>query len=360
MLIARAPVRISLAGGGTDLAAYYERYGGMVISAAIAKYFYAVVEVTGRPGLQISSSDYHAFFRNPPGRPMEWEGDLSLPRAIVHHFGITDGIEMFLASEVPPGTGLGSSSSVAVTIIKALATLLRLPASKQMIAETACHIEIEKLGKPIGKQDQYAAAFGGLNAITFTRDQTIVEPLALSDFTRRTLEQSLLLFFTGASHNSATILREQTHSTQQQGGAVVDALHEIKRLAERTRAALESDHPERLGEFLHENWERKKRLASGISNRAIDEAYNTARAHGALGGKITGAGGGGFLMVYCPPARQEAVTCALEERGLLRMDFHVDSAGARVLVNSGARLDTEISAPRPAVPTITMPSRATA
>lgn len=357
MLIARAPLRISLAGGGTDLAAYYERYGGMVISAAIAKYFYAVVEVTGRPGLQISSSDYHAFFRNPPGHPMEWDGDLSLPRAIVHHFGITDGIEMFLASEAPPGTGLGSSSSVAVTIIKALATLLRLPVSKQMIAETACHIEIEKLGKPIGKQDQYAAAFGGLNAITFTRDQTIVEPLALSDYTRRTLEQSLLLFFTGASHNSATILREQTHSTKQQGGAVVDALHDIKRLAERTRAALESDHPERLGEFLHENWERKKRLASGISNQAIDEAYETARAHGALGGKITGAGGGGFLMLYCPPARHEAVTSALEERGLIRMDFHVDAAGARVLMNSGAQLDSEISGPLPAV---AIPSRATA
>lgn len=349
MLIARAPVRISLAGGGTDLAAYYERYGGLVISAAIAKYFYAVVEVTGRPGLQVASSDYHSFFRNPPGRQLAWEGDLSLPRAILHHFGVTDGIEMFLASEVPPGTGLGSSSTVAVTIIKALSTLMGQPASKHLVAETACHIEIEKLGKPIGKQDQYAAAFGGINAITFTRDQTFVEPLALSDATQRALQQSLLLFFTGASHNSATILREQTQSTQQTGSAVVDALHGIKRLAEQTRAALETGHPERIGELLHENWERKKRLASGISNRAIDEAYDTARAHGALGGKITGAGGGGFLMLYCPPAHQDAVTSALEERGLVRMDFHVDSAGARVLVNSGARLDSDIFMPPPVV-----------
>jgi D-glycero-alpha-D-manno-heptose-7-phosphate kinase len=359
MLIARAPVRISIAGGGTDLAAYYERFGGLVVSAAIAKYFYAVVEVTGRPGLQISSSDYHAFFRNPPGHQLAWEGDLSLPRAIVHHFGLTDGIEMFLASEVPPGTGLGSSSSVAVTIIKALATLLHQPATKQMVAETACYIEIEKLGKPIGKQDQYAAAFGGINAITFTRDQTIVEPLAISDATQRTLEQSLLLFFTGASHNSATILREQTKSTQQQNGAVVDALHDIKRLAEMTCDALETDHPERIGELLHENWERKKRLASGISNRAIDEAYDTARAHGALGGKITGAGGGGFLMLYCPPACHEAVTDALKEHGLIRMDFHVDSAGARVLVNSGAWLDSSSFTP-PSVPAAETENLATA
>lgn len=351
MLIARAPVRISLAGGGTDLAAYYEPYGGLVINAAIAKYFYAMVEVTGRPGLQISSSDYHAFFRNPPGRQLAWEGDLSLPRAILHHFGMTDGIELFLASEVPPGTGLGSSSAVTVTIIKALSALLRQPASKEAVAQAACHIEIEKLGKPIGKQDQYAAAYGGINAITFTSAQTLVEPLVLSDFTRRTLEQSLLLFFTGASHNSATILREQTRSTQQQGSAVMDALHGIKRLAEETRSALENDHPERLGEYLHENWERKKRLASGISNRSIDEAYDAARAHGASGGKITGAGGGGFLMLYCAPEHHEAVTSALEERGLVRMDFHIDSGGARVLVNNGAQLDDGISAPLPAVAT---------
>lgn len=347
MLIARAPVRISLAGGGTDLAAYYERYGGLVISAAIAKYFYAFVEVTGRPGLQISSSDYHALFRNPPGRQLAWEGDLSLPRAILHHFGLTDGIELFLASEVPPGTGLGSSSAVAVTIIKALATLLHQPSSKLAVAETACYIEIEKLGKPIGKQDQYAAAFGGINAITFTQETTSVEPLALSASTRRTIAQSLLLFFTGASHNSATILREQRHSTQQAGGVVVDALHDIKRLAQEARAALEDDRPDRLGELLHENWERKKQLASGISNRSIDEAYDEALAHGALGGKITGAGGGGFLMLYCPPAHQEAVTSALEDRGLIRMDFHLDSGGARVLVNSGVHLDGCMSAPPP-------------
>jgi D-glycero-alpha-D-manno-heptose-7-phosphate kinase len=349
MLIARAPLRISLAGGGTDLAAYYERYGGLVVSAAIAKYFYAIVEVTGRPGLQISSSDYHAFFRNPPGQQIAWDGDLSLPRAIIHHFGITDGIELFLASEVPPGTGLGSSSTVAVTIIKALSTLLRQPATKQMVAETACHMEIEKLGKPIGKQDQYASAFGGINAIAFRRDQTVVEPLVLADSTRRTLEQSLLLFFTGASHNSAIILQEQTKSSQQQGGAVVEALHGIKHLAELMRTALETGHPERIGELLHENWERKKRLAPGISNQFIDEAYETALAHGALGGKITGAGGGGFLMLYCPPRRQEDVTAALEERGLTRMDFHFDTAGARVLVNNGAWLDAGHFTPVPMV-----------
>lgn len=338
MLIARAPVRISLAGGGTDLAAYYERYGGMVVSAAIAKYFYAFVEVTGRPGLQISSSDYHAFFRHPPGRQLLWDGSLSLPRAILHRFGISDGLEMFLASEVPPGTGLGSSSTVAVTIIKALSTLQGKSFSKQQVAEEACAIEIEKLGMPIGKQDQYAAAFGGLNTITFSSAGTTVEPLSISDETRHTLERSLLLFFTGSAHNSATILAEQKRSSEQDQGKVVESLHIIKQLAVEARAALEADRPDRLGELLHENWERKKRLASGISNPRIDEAYEVARAHGALGGKITGAGGGGFLMVYCPPARQESVTSALDACGLVRMDYHFDHGGARVLMNSGLQL----------------------
>lgn len=346
MLIARAPVRISLAGGGTDLAAYYETHGGFVINVAIAKYFYAIIDVTARQGLQISSSDYHAFFRLPPGAQLAWEGDLRLPRAILHHFGITDGVELFLASEVPPGTGLGSSSTVTVTIVKALSTLRGQALTKADIAEEACAIEIEKLGMPIGKQDQYAASFGGINAIHFARDATTVTPLLLSEQTRTTLERSLLLFFTGSSHNSASILAEQRSSSQKQTGTVVDALHGIKRLAEQVHTALEQGHPDFLGEALHENWERKKRLASGISNTTIDQAYALARAHGAVGGKIAGAGGGGFLMLYCPPVHQEEVTAVLESQGLTRMDFHFDYGGARVLVNTGLRLPPSTTKPR--------------
>lgn len=353
MLIARAPVRISLAGGGTDLAAYYERNTGLVISAAIAKYFYAFIEVTGQPGLQISSSDYHAFFRHPHGQALAWDGDLSLPRAILHRFGVMDGVEVFLASEVPPGTGLGSSSTVTVTIIKALATLLGQTLTKQEVAEEACAIEIGKLGMPIGKQDQYAASFGGLNAITFTPQGAVVEPLTISDATRRTLDQNLMLFFTGSSHNSAVILAEQTRSSEH-NGAVVDALHGIKRLAEETRAALEGGKPDRIGDLLHENWERKKRLASGISNTRIDQAYTLAREHGALGGKIAGAGGGGFLLLYCPVACQDAVTRALEAEGLIRMDFHFDYGGARVLVNTGFQLPRSVAVTHGALEPLTV------
>jgi D-glycero-alpha-D-manno-heptose-7-phosphate kinase len=338
MLIARAPVRISLAGGGTDLSAYYEQFGGLVVGTAIAKYFYAFIEVSGRPGVQISSADYGTFYHHAEGQQMAWDGDLSLPRAVLHHHGVTSGVDLFLASEIPPGTGLGSSSAATVALVKGLRTLQSKTPSKQELAEEACAVEIEKLAMPIGKQDQYFAAFGGLNAISFSAEGTTVRPLRVTEETRRALEGNLLLFFTGSAHNSSHILSEQREATSQRQGVVVEALHQIKRLAQQTIIALEEGQPDQVGEMLHENWLYKKQLASGITNSSIDESYEIARFHGALGGKITGAGGGGFLMLYCPPGRQSAVTAALEARGLRRMDYFFDSGGARVLVNSGLNL----------------------
>src|SRR5438874_2284752 len=161
MLIARAPVRISFAGGGTDFEAYYREYGGLVVSTSIDKYFYVFANLNGLDSVQLSSSDYHMFFRQKRGQPVLWHGDLSLPRAFLHEFGIDSGISLFLASEVPPGTGLGSSSTVSVALAKALGSLCGWHLSKSQLAELASHVEIDKLGMPIGRQDQYAAAFGG-------------------------------------------------------------------------------------------------------------------------------------------------------------------------------------------------------
>jgi len=338
MLIARAPVRISLAGGGTDLPAYYEKYGGCVVSTTINKYFYTFLNVNEDQEIQITSSDYRTFYRHDGNGPPLWEGDLSLPRAILHHFGICRGVSMFLASEVPPGTGLGSSSTVAVAVIKAVATACGLHLSRQEIAELACHIEIEKLGMPIGKQDQYAAAFGGLNFISFTRDGVTVESLRITPQTRRDLEQHLLLFYTGAARDSASILGEQKKASARDDPKVIAALHAVKEMAYQVKACLERGEVRRIGELLHQNWEQKKRFASGVTNPLIDECYELARANGAVGGKITGAGGGGFLMLYCEPEHQDAVTQALEARGLKRMDFRFDYQGARILMNAALRL----------------------
>ncbi|MDQ4075426.1 MAG: GHMP kinase, partial [Chloroflexota bacterium] len=287
MLITRAPVRISFGGGGTDLEAYYGRYGGLVVSAAIDKYFYTIIS-NGRKdnGVQIISSDYRAFFRHDPNQPFFWNGGLPLPRAVLHHFGVERGCNLFLASEVPPGTGLGSSGSVAVTLVRAVSALCDRPLSRQEIAETAAYIEIEKLGMPVGKQDQYAAAFGGINVITFDREGTTVEPVRMSDEALHWFERSLLLFFMGSTRESSKILKQQKRASEDEQAQVINALHAIKELAQETREALEDGDLDRFGELLHRAWEHKKNLATDITNPRIDRCYEVARQNGAVGGKI--------------------------------------------------------------------------
>src|SRR5712692_3861028 len=333
MLIARAPVRISFAGGGTDLEAYYREHGGLVVSTSIDKYFYVFANLNGDESVQITSSDYRTFFRQRRGEPILWDGDLTLPRAFLHQFGIDGGISLFLASEVPPGTGLGSSSTVAVALAKTLGTLCNLGLRKAELAELASLVEIDRLGMPIGRQDQYAAAFGGLNALRFSARGVTVEPLELPD----EVERRLLLFFTGESRAAASILRDQQLASRQNDGVVVGTLHEIKAMAERTIELLRTGELDAYGELLHESWQAKKRLARGITTQKIDEWYDVARASGATGGKIAGAGGGGFLLLYCGETAREAVTAALEARGLVRLDFHFERGGAVVLMDSVPR-----------------------
>ena len=341
MLIARAPVRISLAGGGTDLPAYYEQYGGCVISTSIDKYFYVFLQPSPDADLQITSSDYQTFYRHAEQDPTEsfWGGDLELPRAILHHFGITRGVSMFLASEIPPGTGLGSSSTVTVALIKAITTAKGLKPSPSEIAELASYIEIQKLGMPIGKQDQYAAAFGGLNRIDFEAGRITVVPLNLSAKLRGRIEQHLMLFFLGSTRSASKILHQQKAASERQDPKVLEALHAVKAMALEVQGALERGDVAALGDILRESWEQKKQFAANVSNARIDELYQRALAHGARGGKIAGAGGGGFLLLCCAPDKQDAVTRALEADGLKRMMFHFENGGARVLVNAGLRLN---------------------
>ena len=326
-------MRISFGGGGTDLEAYYAKYGGLVISSAINKYFYAVITTDESDDLQVISADYRSLFRHSPYNDLFWDGDLALPKAILHHFGIRRGINLFVASEVPPGTGLGSSSAAAVTMVRAISTLVEQPMSKQQVAELASYIEIGKMGMPIGKQDQYASAFGGLNKITFTSEGVTVEPLQIDLDVRKTLERRLMLFFTGSSRESTSILKHQRKSTQDRDESVLQALHNIKQVAVDVQFCLERGDLDEFARLLDYAWQEKRRLAPGLSTGFIDELYTLALEKGASAGKITGAGGGGFLMLYCHEEAQDTVTGALEERGLKRMNFHFDQQGATVLLN---------------------------
>ena len=333
MLIARAPMRISFGGGGTDLEAYYAKYGGLVISTAINKYFYAVITTDESDDLQVISADYRSLFRHSSYNDLFWDGDLALPKAVLHHFGIRRGINLFVASEVPPGTGLGSSSAAAVTMVRAISTLVEQPMTKQQVAELASYIEIGKMGMPIGKQDQYASAFGGLNKITFAREGVTVEPLKIAPDVLKTLEQRLMLFFNGSSRESTSILKYQRKSTEDRDESVLSALHNIKQVAVEVQTCLERGDLDEFAHLLDYSWREKRRLAPGLSTGFIDECYSLALEHGASAGKITGAGGGGFLLLYCHEEAQEAVTEALEERGLKRMNFHFDQQGATVVLN---------------------------
>lgn len=335
MLIVRSPMRISFAGGGTDLPSYYEAFGGAVLSGAINKHFYTVLEKRGDGKIQIISADLRTVETWQDIARMELRGNaLEIPLAVLKEFRCDVSVNLFLASEIPPGTGLGSSASVCVNLTKILAAYRHISLSKYELAERAFHIARNVLGRPVGKQDEYAAAFGGLNFISFYQDgATHVEPMNLEPELVRELQSSLLLFFTGSSHHSWTILEEQENSTRKTGSGTVEYLHEIRKLAEPMKAALLSGELREFGLLLHEGWEIKKRLSSKISNERIDEMYKSALQNGALGGKITGAGGGGFLLLFCRQPRQQKVRAALLTLGAREMGFEFDFQGTQVVAD---------------------------
>lgn len=337
MLLVRAPVRISLAGGGTDLEDYYLWHGGMVVSAAIDKYFYVFVSHRQGEGVHIGSSDYRCYYRWTEKDAPIWEGDLRLPQAILHEFGITGGLSVFLASEIPPGTGLGSSSTVAAALVKAFSTVAGKRLRPEQLAETAYRVESEKLERPCGKQDHYAASFGGVNCIYFQREGVRVVPLSVDASTREKLRERLLLFFLGSSREESSIAHSQQQGTREKKAEVMSALHNLKKTAQEMKEALESGDLPRVGNTLRDSWEHKKHLAQEITNPFIDRVYARALEAGAVGGKVTGAGGGGFLLLYCEPDARGSLCAEMESLGLYRMDFHFDMGGAKVLMNSGAR-----------------------
>lgn len=335
MLIVRSPVRVSFGGGGTDLPAYYEQFGGAVLSVAINKYFYTVLGKRIDNHLQIISSDLRVFESLHDLSAMQLhKSPLEIPIAVLKHLDFNFPIDLFLASEIPPGTGLGSSASVCVNLVKTLSTYLHRPISKYDLAEESFHIARNVLGRNIGKQDEYAAAFGGLNYICFERDGRVsVDPVKLSPGLAQELQAHLMLFFTGAAHHSWSILKEQEAATREHSGPAVAALHEVKALGAKMCDALLGEDLDHFGEFLHLAWMAKRRVSARISDARIDSLYDLARQHGALGGKITGAGGGGFLLLFCRPDRQSSVRDALRGQGLQEMKFAFDEQGAQVLVN---------------------------
>ena len=319
----------------SDLAEIVEQVQPDVLIIAINKYFYTVLGNRSDGRIQVISSDLRLFgnWSDLAALPAHGSG-LEIPLAVLKDLGADLAADLFLASEIPPGTGLGSSASVCVNLLKVLTTYLRRPLLKCDLAERAFRITRLGLKRHVGKQDEYAAAFGGLNYIRFSPDgATQVEPLHVDPGVLSALQSNLMLFFTGAAHHSWDILAEQEESTRPPDGPAVEALHQVKEAAALMREALLCGDLEHFGHLLDDAWQAKKRVSHRISSPRIDGLYRAAREHGALGGKITGAGGGGFLLLYSEPACHEAVRSAMQREGVQEMAFAFDSQGAQVIVN---------------------------
>jgi D-glycero-alpha-D-manno-heptose-7-phosphate kinase len=331
MIITRTPFRMTLGGGGTDLPSFYREHGGYILAVAIDKYMFLnvnapIVDDKIRVRYTASETVDHVD-----------EVQHTLAREALRHFGVTSGIEIVSIADIPAGTGLGSSSSYLVGLLNAMHTLLQDQATPQKLAEEACHIELEVLRKPIGKQDQYMAAFGGLTALDIKPNGAVcVTRLELDVDLLESLEHNLLMFFTNEMRDATSILRKQDEATRTKDRIVVNSLREIKDIGLEISDAISRGNLRRFGELLDAHWQSKKRLSEGISSPQIDAWYELAKQNGAIGGKISGAGGGGFLMLYCEEnkARLREV---MRAAGLRELKFRFDFEGSKVVFDVVSR-----------------------
>jgi len=327
MIITRSPLRISLGGGGTDLPSYYRKYGGLVIGGAIDKYVYITLHQTFAQELIIKYS------RMERVRTVDEVQHDIIREALRLTVDAAPHLEITSLADIPAGTGLGSSGSFTTALLKALHALKKNLIHPQELAEQACHLEIDILGKPVGKQDQYIAAYGGLTCLEFRPDDRVdAVPLKLDTDTLYNLEDNLLLFFTGYSRSASGILQEQDDKTKGDDPAMVEELHFVKDIGVKSKEALEEGDLGRFAELMNTHWARKRKRTDLMSNDQIDEWYHLARRHGAVGGKLIGAGGGGFLMFYAEDKRR--LRRAMHDAGLHEVRFRFDFEGTKLITVS--------------------------
>jgi D-glycero-alpha-D-manno-heptose-7-phosphate kinase len=326
MIISRAPVRISLGGGGTDLPSYSAKFGGFLVAAAIDKYIFISINKRFVPTIRLSYSETEIV-------DSVAEIKHRIFREALRLLGIANQVEIVSIADVPSNCGLGSSSAFTVSLLNGLHAYKREFVSLTDLAEEACRLEIDILGEPIGKQDQYMSALGGLCALTFEKSgKVVVEPLQLPPDKLMDLENNLSLFYTGVERKASEILSSQNERTKTNDDVVLSTLHEIKDIGLKSRRALERGDLDEFGALMDFHWQIKKNLSKKISNPRFDEVYETARRSGALGGKIMGAGGGGFFMFYSQNKKSRLIE-ALRPMGLSYTPFRFDFEGAKILIN---------------------------
>jgi len=327
MIVSRAPVRFSLGGGGTDLPAYSSRFGGYLVSAAIDKYIYVTANKRFHPMIRLAYSKTEIVSRVD-------EIEHPIFREALKMMGIGDAIELTSVADLPANSGLGSSSAFTVALLNALHTYKRDFVSSRQLAEEACTIEMDRLGEPIGKQDQYISAFGNVTAFTFHPDGSVeVTPVPVRGEVLDELETNLVIVWSGIERPARVVLSEQGKRLQELEPDVIERMHKIKELGHEVHRILVSGDLDRYGELLHHHWTQKRKLASKMTDEVIDAHYEAARKAGALGGKLMGAGGGGFFMFYTRPADKRRVIEAMTARGLRILRFRFDVDGARIVAN---------------------------
>jgi D-glycero-alpha-D-manno-heptose-7-phosphate kinase len=326
MIIARSPLRISLGGGGTDLPSYYEQFGGFLIAAAIDKYVYITLHDTFIPELIVKYSKLEKVAR---------AGDLEHPiiREAFAALGMEGkSLELTSMADIPAGTGLGSSGSFTTALLKALHAYQKNLVHPSDLAEQACDIEINRLHEPIGKQDQYIAAYGGITCFAFQPGGKVKAwPAKISEETLYNLEDNLLLFFTGYSRSASAILKEQDQKSKSADKSMIENLHFVKEVGHKSLAALESGDLREFARLMDLHWQRKKERSGGMSNQQINTWYDLARANGALGGKLIGAGGGGFLAFYADQDKPK-LRHVMREQGLKEVRFRFDFEGTKLVI----------------------------
>jgi D-glycero-alpha-D-manno-heptose-7-phosphate kinase len=331
MILTRTPFRITLGGGGTDLPSFYSQHGGFILAVAIDKYMFLNVNtpiVDDKIRVRYTASELVDHVD---------QVQHTLAREALRYFGIRNGIEIVSIADIPSGTGLGSSSSYLVGLLNALHTLLQDQATAQRLAEEACCIELEVLKKPIGKQDQYMASFGGLTTLDIKPDGAVtVTRLDLDVDLVETLEDNILMFYTNEMRDATVILKKQDEATREKDRTVVTSLREIKGIGLEISSAISKGNLRLFGELLDVHWQTKKRLSQGISNPQIDAWYELAKQNGAIGGKISGAGGGGFLMLYCEENKAQ-LREAMRKAGLRELKFRFDFEGSKVVFDVVSR-----------------------
>ena len=333
---AKAPLRISFAGGGTDVPPYPEREGGLVLNATINRYAHGTLLPRDDERIHIQSLDLGISAAYDGRQALVFDGRLDLAKSAIREIGdIHAGLDLMLYSNVPPGSGLGSSSTMMVTLVGLLAAFHRLSLTTYELAELAHHLERERLGIKGGLQDHYAAAFGGFNFIEFGGGQTVVNPLRVADDTILELEHNLLLCYTGETRQSDRIIEDQTARFEGDEDATLEGLRRQKELAVAMKETLLRGDLRSFGALLGDAWEAKKLMSPRITTERIEEMYDEARRHGAIGGKVTGAGGGGFMLLYCDDRRKHEVAAVLERMGARVDEFAFAIDGLRTWRVSG-------------------------